>query len=177
MWLCLATYKLGPPLESMLIPDKPNWLLPNALFLKSIPALLKTTVEGLCSENIAKEIHAKHVNGWNTRFSSTCSHRKFVCPECGRELCMLHWPYPMRTENEAVHFLKAAELRTGKKCFVRQVNIGKFKKWKIFTSETDYRIYIETRKHKRWTISLPAKRVFVLPFVVWLIASLFPSTS
>jgi len=55
----------------------------------------------------------------------------------------------MRTEIEAIHFLKAAELRTGKKCFVRQVNIGDFRKWKIFTSETDFKSDVETRKHKR----------------------------
>jgi hypothetical protein len=55
----------------------------------------------------------------------------------------------MKTEEEAIHFLRSAELRTGKKCFVRQVKIGGFEKWKIFTSEEDYDSYIETRKHKR----------------------------
>jgi len=55
----------------------------------------------------------------------------------------------MGTEEEAVHFLRSAELKTGKKCFVRHVKIGKFEKWKIFTSEEDYSSYIRTRKHKR----------------------------
>jgi hypothetical protein len=55
----------------------------------------------------------------------------------------------METEAEAIHFLKSAELRTGKKCCVRHVIIGRFDKWKIFTSEEDYRSYVETGKHKR----------------------------
>jgi hypothetical protein len=55
----------------------------------------------------------------------------------------------MKTEEEAIHFLKSAELRTGKKCFVRHVKIRKFEKWKIFTSEEDYKSYFTTRKHKR----------------------------
>jgi hypothetical protein len=55
----------------------------------------------------------------------------------------------MKTESEAIHFLKGAEVTTGKKCFVRFVKIGKFEKWKIFTSEEDYKSYIETKKHKR----------------------------
>jgi hypothetical protein len=55
----------------------------------------------------------------------------------------------MKTEEEAIHFLKSAELRTGKKCFVRHVKIGKFEKWKIFTSEEDYKSYLKYRKHKR----------------------------
>ena len=87
--------------------------------------------------------------GWNQNFSSSCTHEKFVCPECGRQQCLLHWPYPMKTEEEAIHFLRSAQLRTGKRCFIRQVKIGKFKKWKIFASEEDYDTYIETRKHKR----------------------------
>ena len=91
----------------------------------------------------------KTCHGWNPWFSSSCTHKKFICPECGRKQCLLHWPYPMKTEEEAIHFLKSAELRTGKKCFVRHVKIGKFEKWKIFTSEEDYKSYIETRKHKR----------------------------
>ena len=55
----------------------------------------------------------------------------------------------MKTEDEAIHFLKSAEIRTGKKCFVRDVKIGRFEKWKTFTSEEDYESYIKTRKHKR----------------------------
>jgi len=62
---------------------------------------------------------------------------------------VLHWPYPMRTE-EAVHFLKSAEVRTGKRCFVRKVApLPGMQKWKIFTSEEDYESYVKTRKHKR----------------------------
>jgi hypothetical protein len=87
--------------------------------------------------------------GWNSYFSSTCNHEKFICPECGRKQCLLHWPYPMKTEEEAIHFLKSAEFKTGKKCFVRHIKIGKFEKWKIFTTEEDYKSYLETRKHKR----------------------------
>jgi len=55
----------------------------------------------------------------------------------------------MKTKEEALHFLKSAELRTDKKCFVRHVKIGKFEKWKIFTSEEDYESYLRTRKHRR----------------------------
>ena len=87
--------------------------------------------------------------GWNTNLSSSCTHEKFVCPECGRKQCLLHWPYPMKTEEEAIHFLKSAELRTGKKCFIRHVRIGKFEKWKIFTSQDDYMSYMKNRKHRR----------------------------
>ena len=87
--------------------------------------------------------------GWDTNFSSICTHKKFVCPECGRKQCLLHWPYPMKTEEEAVHFLKSAELKTGKKCFIKHVMIGKFEKWKIFTSKDDYSNYLKNRKHKR----------------------------
>jgi len=87
--------------------------------------------------------------GWNPDVSSSCIHEKFICPDCERKQCLLHWPYPMKTEEEAIHFLKSAELRTGKKCFVRNVKIGKFEKWKIFTSEEDYNCYLKYRKHKR----------------------------
>jgi hypothetical protein len=80
---------------------------------------------------------------------STCNHKSYICSTCGRKQCLLHWPYPMKTESEAIHFLKGAEVTTGKKCFVRFVKIGKFEKWKIFTSEEDYKSYIETKKHKR----------------------------
>lgn len=81
--------------------------------------------------------------------NSPCNHKKYTCPTCGREQCVLHWPYPMKTEKEAIHFLKSAEMKTNKKCFVRHINIGKFEKWKIFTSEDDYQSYIKTRQHKR----------------------------
>jgi hypothetical protein len=55
----------------------------------------------------------------------------------------------MQTEEEAIHFLKSAEIQTGRECFIRHVKIGKLEKWKIFTSEEDYESYVETRKHKR----------------------------
>ena len=87
--------------------------------------------------------------GWDTNFSSSCTHETFVCPECGRKQCLMHWPYPMKTEEEAIHFLKSAELKTGKKCFIKNVRIGKFEKWKIFTSQTDYANYMKNRKHRR----------------------------
>lgn len=87
--------------------------------------------------------------GWNSEISSSCNHEKYICPECGRKQCLLHWPYPMKTEQEAIHFLKSAELKAGKKCFVRHVKIGKFEKWKIFTSEEDFNNYLRFRKHKR----------------------------
>ena len=54
----------------------------------------------------------------------------------------------MKTEEAAIHFLKSAEIRTGKTCFVRRVKIGKFVKWKIFTSDDDYQSYLKTRKHR-----------------------------
>lgn len=94
-----------------------------------------------------KSSPCKTCYGWNPRFSSGCTHKKFTCPECGRKQCLLHWPYPMK--EETIHFLKSAELRTGKKCFVMLVKLGEFEKWKIFTSERDYRSYLRTRKHER----------------------------
>jgi hypothetical protein len=42
----------------------------------------------------------------------------------------------MKTEVKVIHFLKSAELRTGKKCFVRHVKIGKFDKGKIASKRT-----------------------------------------
>lgn len=87
--------------------------------------------------------------GWDIDFSSSCTHEKFTCPECNRQQCLLHWAYPMKTEEEAIHFLKSAELKTGKKCFVRHIEIGRFVKWKIFTCEEDYESYVKFRKHKR----------------------------
>jgi len=53
------------------------------------------------------------------------------------------------TEEEAVHFLRSATIRTGKACFVRAVTRGPFVRWKIFTSEEDYRSYTRTGKHGR----------------------------
>jgi hypothetical protein len=96
-----------------------------------------------------KEKPCKTCYGWNREISSSCLHEKYVCPECGRKQCLLHWPYPMKTEEEAIYFVKSAEVKTGKKCFVRNIKIGKFEKWKIFTNEEDYRSYVNTRKHKR----------------------------
>jgi hypothetical protein len=55
----------------------------------------------------------------------------------------------MKTEEEAIHFLKSAEMRTGKRCFVREVRRMPFVKWKIFTSEQDYLSYVRTGKHRR----------------------------
>jgi hypothetical protein len=97
----------------------------------------------------SKEEPCRTCYGWNPTISSSCSHKKYVCPECGRKQCLLHWPYPMKTEEEAFHFLKSAQLKTEKDCFVRKVKLGKFEKWKIFTGEDDYQNYLNTRKHKR----------------------------
>ncbi len=83
--------------------------------------------------------------GW-LDIESTCRHEKYVCPTCGRKQCLLHWPCPVKTEKEAIHFLKSAEMRTGKRCFVRRTS---FLKWKIFTSEQDYLSYVQTGKHRR----------------------------
>ena len=55
----------------------------------------------------------------------------------------------MKTEEEAIHFLKSAMLRTGKECLVRHVKVSEFDKWKIFTSEEDYESYVGFKKHKR----------------------------
>jgi hypothetical protein len=56
----------------------------------------------------------------------------------------------MKTEEEAIHFLRSAEQRIGGKCFVRHVKVGRFEKWKIFVSEEDLRSYVKTRKHRRF---------------------------
>jgi hypothetical protein len=62
----------------------------------------------------------------------------------------MHWPYPMSTRDEALHFLKSAELQKGKRCFVREVmNLRGGAKWKIFTSEEDYESFARTGKHAR----------------------------
>ena len=64
--------------------------------------------------------------------------------------CLLHWKYPMQTEDEALHFLKGAEMSTGKRCFIRKATVPTGgEKWKIFTSEEDYESYIKFKKHKR----------------------------
>jgi hypothetical protein len=97
-----------------------------------------------------KEHPCKTCYGWNPWFSSGCTHKKFICPECGRKQCLFHWPYPMKTEEEAIHFLKSAERRVGEKCFIRHVKVGRFEKWKIFVSEEDFRSYMKTREHKRF---------------------------
>jgi hypothetical protein len=56
----------------------------------------------------------------------------------------------MKTEREAIHFLKWAEIKTGKKCFVRGIkNLAGKTKWKIFTSEEDYESYLTSGKHSR----------------------------
>ena len=86
--------------------------------------------------------------GWGA-FFSTCNHKSYTCKTCGRKQCLLHWPYPMKTKTEAIHFLKGAEIQTNKKCFIKYVEIGNWKKWKIFTTKEDYNSYIKTRKHKR----------------------------
>lgn len=84
---------------------------------------------------------------------SPCDHSKYECPACGRRQCLLHWRYPMRTETEARHFLKAAESATGKPCFVRAVHQQRRDRaatvWKIFTSEADYQAYQRTGRHSR----------------------------
>lgn len=86
--------------------------------------------------------------GW-LDIESTCRHEKYVCPTCGRKQCLLNWSYHMKTKEEAIHFLKSAEMRTGQRCFVRIVRRTSFVKWKIFTSEQDYLSYVQTGKHKR----------------------------
>jgi hypothetical protein len=75
---------------------------------------------------------------------------KNTCAVCGRPQCLLHCKYPMQSEDEAVHFLKSAEIVTGKKCFVKSaiVPTGGVK-WKIFTSDEDYQRYMKFKKHKR----------------------------
>lgn len=84
---------------------------------------------------------------------SPCDHQKYECPTCGRRQCLLHWPYPMKTRREAVHFVKSAQVQTGKECLVRPVDKprqdGSTKVWKIFTSEDVYASYSSTGKHRR----------------------------
>ncbi len=87
--------------------------------------------------------------GWGLSYS-TCRHKKYVCTVCGRPQCLLHWPYPMTTKEEAIHFLKSAEVSTGKKCFVRETKLPTGgDRWKIFTSERDYESYVKYKRHMR----------------------------
>jgi hypothetical protein len=58
-------------------------------------------------------------------------------------------PYPMKTKEEAIHFMLSAEIRTGKSCFVREVTRMSLVKWKILSSEGDYMSYMQTGKHRR----------------------------
>lgn len=56
----------------------------------------------------------------------------------------------MLTREEAIHFLKSAEVATGKRCFVREAMLPTGgKKWKIFTSERDYESYTKHKRHLR----------------------------
>jgi hypothetical protein len=87
--------------------------------------------------------------GWGLPYS-TCSNDKYFCATCGRPQCLLHWRYPIQTREEAIHFLKGAEVCTGKKCFVREAKLPTgLRKWKIFTSERDYESYMKSKKHLR----------------------------
>lgn len=87
--------------------------------------------------------------GWG-QYYSECSHDKYVCRTCGRSQCMNHWKYPMLSREETLHFLKAAQQDSGKKCFIRPVvQANGSNRWKIFTDEEDYQIYLTTGKHKR----------------------------
>ena len=56
----------------------------------------------------------------------------------------------MESFDEAMHFLKGAEVSTGKRCFVKKAKVptGGIK-WKIFTSTEDYSSYVKFMKHKR----------------------------
>ena len=84
---------------------------------------------------------------------SPCDHNKYECPTCGRRQCLLHWRYPMKTQREALHFLRSAQVQTGKECFIRPVEKQRTDRsatvWKIFTSEQDYQSYLTTGKHRR----------------------------
>ena len=87
--------------------------------------------------------------GWWLSYS-TCDHEKYVCQTCWRPLCLLHWRYPMHSKDEALHFLRSAEVATGKRCFVgrAQVPTGGWK-WKVFTCREDYESYLKHKKHRR----------------------------
>lgn len=75
---------------------------------------LKETFESMVW-NYSRKNPCKMCYGLDFKFSSSCTHEKFVCLECERKQYLLHWPYPMKTDEEAIHFLKSAELRTGKR--------------------------------------------------------------
>ena len=97
----------------------------------------------------SKEDPCPECYGWWLSYS-TCSHAKYVCKTCGRPQCLLHWRYPMESLDEAIHFLKGAEVHTGKKCFIKKAKVPTGgTKWKIFTSEVDYLSYVNFMKHKR----------------------------
>lgn len=56
----------------------------------------------------------------------------------------------MKTKVEAVHFLKGAEVSTGKKCIMRLTPLpGGFKKYKIFPDEQAYNDYL-SRLHSQY---------------------------
>jgi hypothetical protein len=56
----------------------------------------------------------------------------------------LHWRYLKQTKEEAIHFLKSAEIVTGKKCFVRKATAPtEEEKWRILASEEDYDSYVK----------------------------------
>jgi len=56
----------------------------------------------------------------------------------------------MHSEDEAMHFLKGAEVYTGKKCFIRRAKVPTGgEKWEVFTAEEDYENYVRFKKHKR----------------------------
>jgi hypothetical protein len=84
---------------------------------------------------------------------SPCDHDKYECPSCGRRQCVLHWRYPMKTQREAIHFLKSVQVETGSECFVRPVEKQRANHtdtaWKIFTSEQDYQSYLTTGHDRR----------------------------
>ena len=102
-----------------------------------------------CSLKLGRDDPCPECYGWWLWYS-TCDHEKYVCRTCGRPQCLLHWKYPMQTEDEALHFLKGAEMSTGKRCFIRKATVPTGgEKWKIFTSEEDYDSYIKFKKHKR----------------------------
>ena len=59
----------------------------------------------------------------------------------------------MKTRREAQHFLRSAQIVTGKACFIRpiekQLRNRKAIAWKIFTGEEDYHFYRRTGRHAR----------------------------
>ncbi len=59
----------------------------------------------------------------------------------------------MKTQREAVHFLKSAQVQTEGESFARPVVKQRANRtntvWKVFTSEQDYQSYLTTGKHRR----------------------------